>query len=117
MTTPERLRRRQRIEGSLLIFLAICMLLQAWYFHSQDNDQKSCIAQQFHKSSVVQAARGKLVERDSAAKTEVIKEIAKAKTKEDVRNALDEYLVTQTKIDSDRKDHQIPPFPPGKCDQ
>lgn len=93
------------------------MLLQAWYFHHQDDDQKSCIASQFQKLTNSYTARAKITGRDSRAKTKVITEISKAKTNDEVRSALNEFLVAQKDIDADRKAHPVPPFPPGKCDE
>lgn len=115
MTTPERLRRRQLIEGTVLIILGICMILQAWYFHHNDIIQKKCLADQITAVTKSYTARAKITQRDSEAKTKVIKEVAQAKTQEQVRSALNEFLTTQNQIDEDRKNHPVPPFPPGTC--
>lgn len=115
MTTPERLRRRQLIEGSILIILGIVMILQAWYFHHNDIIQKACLAKQITAVTRSYTARADITERDSNAKTTVIRDVAMAKTQEDVRRALDTFLKDQTQIDRDRANHPVPPFPPGTC--
>lgn len=115
MTTPERLRRRQRIEGAVLIILAICMLIQAWYFHSRDVGQRNCVANQFHQLASVQRARAELVDQDSKSTDRVITSVAQAKSKSDVQVALSMFLATQKKITAERETHKIPPFPPGSC--
>lgn len=115
MTTPERLRRRQLIEGTTLIILGILMILQAWYFHHNDLIQKQCLADQITAVTKSYTARAEINQRDSEAKTKVIMEVANAKTGPEVRAALDEFLTTQKNIDIDRKRHPVPPFPPGTC--
>lgn len=115
MTTPERLRRRQLIEGTILIILGILMILQAWYFHHNDIIQKKCLAAQITAVTKSYTARAVITQRDSEAKTKVIREVAMSKTGPEVRAALDEFIRTQNQIDTDRRNHPVPPFPPGTC--
>lgn len=115
MTTPERLKRRQMIEGSVLILLAIFTVCQAIYFNIQANDQRDCLRQNVAALNKSYSARANLVTRDSAVKTKVITTIASAKTSEQVRKALDTFIADQHEIDMARKSHPVPPFPPGSC--
>lgn len=67
MTTPERLRRRQRAEGAILILLAIFTVLQAIYFNEQDQRQRQCIHTEVANLSESLNARAELVRKESEA--------------------------------------------------
>jgi hypothetical protein len=116
MTTPERLRRRQRIEGTFLIIIGVLMLVQALYFQHQDNVQRRCIQDQFSKLAKSYTARANINERDSKAKTKVIMGVASAPDQATVTHALQDYVVEQQQIDKDREANPVPPFPLGRCE-
>jgi hypothetical protein len=66
VTTPERLRRRQRIEGFVLMLLGVGMLFQQWYFGHQNANTLECIAHNFALSAQAQTARVRLQGQDTA---------------------------------------------------
>lgn len=115
MTTPERLRRRQLTEGAILIVLAILMVAQAIYFNQIAQEQKNCIATNFAKLSASYTQRAQINTRDSDVKTAVITAVAKATSEAQIKKALHRFLVDQTKINLDRAQHPVPPFPVGDC--
>lgn len=123
MTTPERLRRRQRIEGAGLLLLGIFIAAQSWYFDNrdEDNDRRlesvvSCMADNFTKFSVSINARGNLSQRDSDAVAELLSTVAAAKTSEQVADALQKYDTKRRAIAKDRRENPLPKFPTGRCD-
>lgn len=69
MTTPERLRRRQRIEGTILILLAIFTALQAVYFSLERQEDRretdNCISKKFYALSVALDERSKLTAQET----------------------------------------------------
>lgn len=116
MTTPERLRRRQLIEGSALILLAIFTLLQAIYFNQQDASQRDCLASVVHDMAESQGIRADLNQRDSENKTRVIRDVAQAKDEADLREAFRRFDEEQSRIDALGIEHPVPAFPDGRCE-
>lgn len=116
MTTPERLRRRQRIEGFVLIILTLAMVVQSIYFNSRDNKQNDCIATSFANLTHSSQIRAKLVERDSKLKTSVIKKAFDSKSQEEFSRVKTYFETEQAKIDEERRLHPVPPFTPSKCE-
>lgn len=118
MTTPERLRRRQRIEGVVLILLGVLMVLQSWHVQSNANDQRECLQGNFTALSEALDARGGLAAREGAATEAVIRAVSAADGDEAALDeAFDAYEREQTAIDKVRADNPLPPFPPGTCER
>lgn len=115
MTTPERLRRRQRIEGIVLILLAIFTTLQAVYFSIQNNEQNDCVATVVTKLNRNFEARAKVTQADSDVKKRAITHAFEAQTREQFLRVKAQYLAEQKRIDLERKQHPVPPLPPGRC--
>lgn len=140
MTTPERLRRRQYIEGALLVVIGILMLVQSAYFHKVDQDQREvdveqqqCLADNFQDLSVALDARSKLTSRETsqnkalwliyAEAAGLLKDDPTGKLSKKDQNQLQIDLVHQlleyrreiTDIEKDRKAHPLPPYPVGQC--
>ena len=116
MTTPERLRRRQRIEGTALILLGVFTILMSLYFRGEDARQRTCLTDQFHQLSETLTTRGELVSRDSRSTTRVILDVARASDKKQVRESLDRYIAQQARLDLQRRQNPLPPFPEGACE-
>lgn len=116
MTTPEKLRRRQRTEEALLLVVMIILAVQYIVFKHQVNSQQECMADQFSQLTKSFTARSAITAADSKSKTNVILGIAKHQGNPDVqRAALNEFIVDQKKINDLRNSHPVPPFPPGRC--
>ena len=134
MTTPERLRRRQRIEGSALIIIALLMLGQSWYFNAEDRDQRACIQQNFVELSRALDARADLTQRETsqnkalwliyAEAAGLVKDDPTAELKPKDQARLQRELVAQlleykreiTEIEQERRENPLPPYPVGVCD-
>lgn len=115
MTTPERLRRRQRIEGSLLVLIGLLVLLQSLWFNTEDRQQRRCLEENFSDLSVALEARAKLTQQDTESTRRVILAASTAHSRGKLRAALDRYVREQTAIQQERRAHPLPPYPPGTC--
>lgn len=144
MTTPERFRRRQRIEGAFLIFIGLTIIISTAYFRSADTAQRACLADNFGALSTTLNARGELARKDtkvnlieadatrleSRANNDFYKEAFAATSDAGVFDAYGGYRVTlaevnrmRAKVDrrrahiaAEREAHPIPGFPAGTCD-
>lgn len=67
MTTPERLRRRQRIEGTFLVIIGLLLIVSTLWFRYQDHQQRTCLATNFGNLRSALEVRGDLANRDSRA--------------------------------------------------
>lgn len=130
MTTPERLRRRQRREEILLILLGIVVGAVSIYFHQQDVDQRTCIASNFSSLSDALDKRGELAERESrvnAAESSATRRlIIDAFASDSRQEAFTAFRKAQrrwervdherARIAHQRAENPIPNFPEGTCD-
>lgn len=116
MVTPERFRRRQRIEGVALLILGVLTIILAIYFRAQDTAQRECVADKFSELARVLQIRGDLQQRDANSQARVILRVAKADDPSEVRSALDLYVSEQADIEAERARHPVPPFPAGSCE-
>ena len=116
MTTPERLRRRQLIEGTALILLGVFTILMSFYFRAEDARQRACLTDQFHQLSETLTVRGDLVATDSRSTTRVILDVARATDQRQVRASLDRYIAQQARLELRRRQNPLPPFPEGACE-
>lgn len=134
MTTPERIRRRQRIEGGVIIALAIFTVLQAIAFSLEDRNQRGCMEEKFSELSTALEARSGLATRESEATRQVwdvYGEYAgivsddpnRELTPEDrdrlQRQFVDALLNYQAEVEAiqrERKENPVPPYPVGSCD-
>jgi hypothetical protein len=133
MTTPERLKRRQLIEGAMLIVIGLAMLWQSWYFAGQADEQRQCLVDNFQELSVALDARGDLAERESAQNkalwsiyaeaaglvrddpTEELPPREQAKLQRRLVAQLLEYDRVMDDIADQRRSTPLPPYPAGQC--
>ena len=116
MTTPERFRRRQRIEGAVLIILGLLMLGQALYFNAADSRQRACVNDNFHELSLVLQRRADLVDRETEAARRVnLAELA-VDTEAEFLYELRRYKREIDQIQQARSRNPLPPYPVGECD-
>jgi hypothetical protein len=135
MTTPEKLRRRQRIEGVVVILLAIFTVVQGVAFSLEDRDQQRCVEEKFGELSVALDARADLTERETEATRRVWRVYAKAaglasqdssnelspeqenRLRAELVAALLNYQDEARAIQAERKENPLPPYPIGSCDR
>lgn len=68
MTTPERIRHRQRLLGFFIAAMGVAMLAQTWYFNHQDSQQSDCLASNFATLTRVLGIRSATTPRDTLLK-------------------------------------------------
>lgn len=116
MTTPERLRRRQRRESAGIVLLAIGLVGASIYFNGQDDAQRRCISTYISVQSETNTIRANILERESVATRRAIRDGLSAQTREDVDAAKRAYTRALKSIDAAREAHPVQPFPKGVCD-
>ena len=114
MTTPERFRRRQRVEGIAVLVIGALLLVQAWYFQDQDKEQRECIRDQVQSVVNTLTARSGLAQRESDNTARVLTAAADADEQTDFRRVLDEYKLEQERITNAREANPIK-YPTGEC--
>jgi len=146
MTTPERFRRRQLIEGSVLIMLAVFIALQSVAFNLQSRDQQKCLEQSFSELNRALVSRSTLATESNRLKDQnaqltadqfdwllalFVTSASNPHPTEKERAELRERFLRETKAFQDQRadlkkqiavvteeqaDHPLPPYPAGKCD-
>lgn len=120
MTTPEKLRRRQRREGLALLFLGLAMTVTTFYDSNQRNQQKDdfqdCITSVVSDLTSSLTARQNISEPRAKSFSDLINAASQATTRAEYRKALDQYNATQARLNKVLKDNPIPPFPSGTCE-
>lgn len=119
MTTPQRLRRRQRIEGTALLIVGVLFATATYVNEKRDDSQEKCLTDQITKITTAIDARGKLNAANTQATRDVILGVAKSTKSKDysgIESVLNEYVITTERTEARRQATKIPPFPNGKCD-
>lgn len=135
MTTPEKFRRRQLVEGLVLILLAVFTVVQSVAFSFEDSDQRECFEEKFSELSYALEARAKLAERESTATRDVLLVYAEAAgilrddpTKEltpqqqkdlqvELVKTLLRYQDEIVEVAREREQNPVPPYPVGVCEE
>lgn len=135
MTTPDRLRHRQRVLGLVVLLLAVFTLAQATYLTVQDRDQNRCFQTRFTELSRVSKIRAGLAEQETAATAGVLDVYAQAagivkdkpgykldpadqeRLKKLLVHRLLAYSETAARIQRERQQHPVPPYPIGTCSE
>lgn len=146
MTTPERFRRRQLVEGLVLILLAIFTAVQAVAFNVEDRDQQKCLEQSFSDLNQALASRSQLATESNQLKDQnaqltadqfdwllnlFVTSASNQNATEQERAELRERFLRETKefqeqraelkkriaeVTKQQANHPLPPYPAGKCD-
>lgn len=127
MTTPERFRRRQRIEGTFLVIIGLLLVVSTLWFRHQDEQQRACLSRNFSELSEALTSRASFAEAESRAiraesraNRRFYRDAFSAKTEADVFDAYGDYRVRIERIDQrrdrlkqEREANPIPEFPRG----
>lgn len=144
MTTPERFRQRQRLEGTALMVLGLMLVASSYWFHHQDGEQRTCLGDNFSDLSAALNARADFAKKDaraskieasairleSSANNTFYRAAFAASSQAEVLGAYGDYRVTlaqvnalRAKVDRRRahiadlrEQHPIPDFPAGTCE-
>lgn len=140
MTTPEHFRRRQLVEGLVLILLALFSVGQTimWQDDNGEQDKRDrdlliCVENKFRDLSVALDARSALVARESRASqniwsvwaraagllkddpTEELPPAEQEQLQRDLVDALLAYDETIRDVQRERRENPYPPYPVGAC--
>lgn len=115
MTTPERLRRRQRRESMGIAVLALGLCASVIYFNELDENRAECLSSFIKNDNDTGAVRSALVEDESNATRAIIKAALTAESREALTAARDDYLETLAMIDRERKENPVERFDPSTC--
>lgn len=146
MTTPERFRRRQLIEGFVLIMLAIFIAVQSVAFSLEDRDQSKCLRESFADLNQALVGRTQLATEANRLKDQnaqltadqfdwllnlFVTSASNQNPTEQERAELRERFLRETKefqnqraklkqeiaeVTEEQTNHPLPPYPAGKCD-
>lgn len=101
--------------GVVLIILALASAFQLAYF-SWDNRQRSNCQTQYNTTmAATLQERSRYSDQDRESLVTFVRRISEAKTRQESREALSDYLATQERIDRDRKSNPLPKLPEGHC--
>jgi hypothetical protein len=115
VTTPERLRRRQRIELVMVLFVGIMLIVQSWYFQRENEQDRACTRVQVEQLVDTLERRGALAQRESDNTASVLLAASDATEGTDFQPVLDRYKVELAKIKEERANTPIE-FPTGECE-
>lgn len=112
MTTPERLRRRQRRESAGLAILAISLAASVVYFNGEDEAQRECLLSYIEADSETSKIRSDLVLEESKTFRQVIRGAGTATSREEFDAALAEAEASWRSIDRQRAANPVRVFDP-----
>lgn len=115
MTTPERLRRRQRRESAFIAVLAFALCASVVYFDHLDENRSECLSSFIESDNDTSTVRSGLVEAESKATRKVIKAALSAESREGLLAARDEYIASLARIDMGRENNPVERFDPATC--
>lgn len=121
MTTPEKVRRRERLLGVGLVICGLLVAVSTYMNDKRDDKQdrqfRECITSVVGDLTDSLTARSDLTEPDAKSVRVLISDLLKAENEADSRAAIVKYNKTQTDLAKIRKSNPIPPFPDGTCDR
>lgn len=107
---------RHRVVTALVVIVTLVSGMQLAWFSYEQRETTEC--QSKYNQAFTDALRVRAVVADSDREnlTKMVKAITEAKTPEDSRKALDEYLATKARNDVERAQAKYPDVPPsGRC--
>ena len=120
MTTPEKVRRRERVLGVGLVICGLLVALSTYFGDKRDDKQdrqfKECITSVVGELTDSLTARSNLTEPAAQSVRDLISELLASKSEADSRKAIKRYNETQADLAKVRENNPIPPFPDGTCD-
>lgn len=123
MTTPERIRRRQRIETALVAATMVLSAVSMFVLSLENERQDDCVTEQITDLTDALNARSESTGRLNEATAEVINSFVQAAQRPDdpdnrtpILKALNDYAEVRADVRESRRENPFPPFPTGKCE-
>lgn len=116
MTTPDRLRRRQRRNDIITAAVALLCVSSTVYFIQTGKADDRCFRSYVQQTQATGKVRSGLVEWESWTTRQAIRAAGTATTREDFDAAIRAYNERLRKIDAAREANPVvPPFDPENC--
>lgn len=115
MTTPEKLRRRQRREALFIGLLALALVSGWLYFRARTDTVLDCVVQYAENQSTTSKIRARITQRESDATRAVITGARRVKTPAQFDDLFDQYERRLGRIDRSRDRHPVPGFSIETC--
>ena len=116
MTSPQRIRRRQRIEIILILCMLAGMVFQQWYFGNRDESHTKCLEAKVREMNKAFTARSALSAAEFTLVDATIFGVVNATNQKQVEDALELYRENRVKLQEARRNNPVPPFPESECD-
>lgn len=130
MTTPEKFRRRQRVEGALLLALAFTTIIYGVWDSGQSRDRDRCMAESFRSAGHYQVVRAELAEESTNLRlrvddlqSRVFTSFERGTTADEFYTVLEDFQDKYSELEAEqrallkeRKRANPPEFPDGKCE-
>lgn len=101
--------------GVVLIILALVSAFQLSYFSYHNRQVSSCQSRYNIAMAETLQTRSHYADQDRESLVTFIHRVSEAKSRTESRDALNDYLSTQERIDRERRSNPLPKLPPGKC--
>lgn len=115
MTTPERLRRRQRIEAAFVALLAFALAGSWWYFRDRTDEVVTCVVQYAENQSETNLKRSQIVESESETTRQIIRRAFRAESERESFAAFEKWNERVKRIDRRRDRNPVVVFDLEKC--
>lgn len=116
MTTAEKFRRRQRIEGVALVLLGVFSVILGVYFQAQQTAQRDCIESKFSEFTSTLKVRSHLTSQQLNQFKNLIDGALASTTPEEFESVKKQYARTSARIERIKARHPIQAYPNGACD-
>lgn len=115
MTTPERIRTRQRKEMAMIAALFILMGVVAFVLDRRDDVYRTCLLDYIEVDSETGQIRSGLVADESQATRDIIRRVFAAETRAESFAAYNDYRESLEQIDKLRDENPVRTFNPEVC--
>ena len=115
MTTPERLRARQRRESAFIALLAIALVVVVVMYRIREAADDRCFEAYIATQSETSKLRSQLVEQESLATRHIISGAFEIKTREEWEALHKQYVISLARIDRAREENPVPTFDADSC--
>lgn len=110
MTTPENIRRRQLVQGVILVALGLATILMAAYFQGRNDAILNCFQNYVSTQGEATRVRSIAIDEESKATREVITSALSADSPAQLDRAREDYFQHLEKIDALRKNNPVPVY-------
>jgi hypothetical protein len=115
VTTPEKLRRRQKRNAWAVGLLCLALVLTFAYFRHRAAEQDSCLSRFYANQTETSKIRARLATREFHATRHIIRGAFRADTEAEALDAFATYTDQLRKVDAGKLRHPLRVFDPDRC--